>query len=85
MYVDSETMPVGYHFTTTKQFVVNYKKMLTPGTVPKNWLGFIYIFSENYELDQNFDDTELKKIITHSFKRLEQPHSCAFKKTTRQV
>ena len=32
----------------------------TPGPVPKHWLGFSVIRSEDYELDQNFDDTEFK-------------------------
>ena len=61
VYVDPQTMPVGDHFTATKTFVLNYKKMSTPGLVPKNWMGFSYIRLEDYQLDQNFDDTELKK------------------------
>ena len=38
MYVDTETMPAENHFTATKTFVENYKKMSTPGPVPKYWL-----------------------------------------------
>ena len=57
MYVDPETIPVEDHFTATEMFVDNYKKMSTTGPVPKNWLGFSYIRSEYYGLDQNFDDT----------------------------
>ena len=48
------------HFPATKTIVVNYKKMSTPGTVPKHRLGFSYILSEDYEFYQNFNDTELK-------------------------
>ena len=57
MYVNPDTMPVEDHFPDTKNIVVNYKNMSTPGTVPKYWSGFSYIRSEYYELDQNFDDT----------------------------
>ena len=53
-------MPLEDHFPAIKTFVVNYNKITNPGTVPENWLGFSYIRSEDYELDQNFDDTELK-------------------------
>ena len=35
MYVDPDTMPVEEHFTATKTYAVNYKKMSTPGPVPK--------------------------------------------------
>ena len=35
------------YFTYPKKFVKNYKKMSTPGPVPKNWLGFSYIWSED--------------------------------------
>ena len=31
--------------------------MSTPGLVTKDWLGFSYIRSEDYELDVNFDET----------------------------
>ena len=41
----------------TKKTVVNYKNMSTPGTVPKRCLRFSYVRSEDYELDQNFDET----------------------------
>ena len=61
MYVYPDTMPVEDHFTATKTFVVNYKKMSTQGPVPKHWLGQSYIRSEDYYSDQNFYDTELKK------------------------
>ena len=60
IYVDPETMPAEDHFPATKKIVLRYKKISTPGTVPKHWLVFSYIFSEDYELYQNFDDTELK-------------------------
>ena len=43
MYVGPQTMPVEEHFPTTKTCDVNYKKMSTPGPVPKYWLGFSYI------------------------------------------
>ena len=40
MYVDNETIPVEEHFTATKKCVVNYKKMSTPGPIPRHWLVF---------------------------------------------
>ena len=40
--------------------------MSTPVTVPKLWLGFSDIRLEDYELDHNFDDTELKKQPEHT-------------------
>ena len=58
MYVYPDTIPLWGHFTATKTFVVNYKKMSTPGSVPKHWLGLNYICSEDYELDQNFYYTD---------------------------
>ena len=66
MYVDPETIPVEYHFTVTKTFVDNYKKISTPGPVTKHWLGFIYIRSKYYELNQDFDDTKLKNKLDHT-------------------
>ena len=45
------------HFPATKILVVKYKKISSPGTVPKHWLVFSYIRSKYYDLDQNFDDT----------------------------
>ena len=48
VYVDPQTIPVEYHFPDIKAFVVIYKKISTPGTVPKYWLGFSYICSEDY-------------------------------------
>ena len=35
--------------------------MSNPRTIPKKRLGFSYICLEDYELYQNFDDTELKE------------------------
>ena len=40
MYVDPQKMTVGDHFPVTKTFVVNYKKMSTPGPIPKHCLIF---------------------------------------------
>ena len=51
MYVYPQTMPVEDNFTATKKIVVNYKKMSTPGLVPRHCLGFSYIRSEDYWLD----------------------------------
>ena len=59
IYVDPHKMSVEDHFIAIT-FFVDYKKMSNPVTVPKHWLGFSYIRSEDYELDENFDDTELK-------------------------
>ena len=36
MYVDSKTVPAEEHFPNTKIFVVNYKTISAPGTVPKH-------------------------------------------------
>ena len=59
MYVDPETMPVEDHFIATKIFVDNYRNISTPGIARKHWLVFSYIRSEYYELNHNFDETEL--------------------------
>ena len=61
MYVDTNTMSVEDHFPATKTFVVDYKKISITGTVPKHWIGFSYILSEDYELAQNFDETYFEK------------------------
>ena len=39
--------------------------MSTPGTVKTFWIGFSYIPSEDYELDQNFDGAEFKTKTTN--------------------
>ena len=51
MYVYSETMSVGDYFSATKIFVDNYRKISTPGPVPKHCLGFSCIRSEYFEFD----------------------------------
>ena len=45
MYVDPKKIPLEKNVTATKTFVVNYKKMSTPGPVPKQWLVFSHIRS----------------------------------------
>ena len=50
-------------------YIVEYKKMSTPGTVPKHCLGFSYILLEEYELDQNFDETSFLKTIRPHIQR----------------
>ena len=60
IYVDPNTMPPEENFPDTKIFVDNYKKISTPGPVPKTFLEFSYIRSEDYGLDVNFDETEIK-------------------------
>ena len=57
MYANPETMPGEDYFPATTTFVNNYNKISSPRPVPKHWLGFSYIRSEDYELDENFDDT----------------------------
>ena len=57
MYVYPQTMSVEDHFIATKTFFVKYREISTPGPVPKHWLRFSCIRSEDYELYQNFDDT----------------------------
>ena len=57
MYVYPEMIPVDDHFPDAKNFVDNYKKMSTPGSVPNHFIVYSHIRSEYYELYQNFDDT----------------------------
>ena len=38
MYINPQTIPLENRFPAIKTFIVNYKKMSTPGTVPKHWL-----------------------------------------------
>ena len=57
MYVDPQNISVKEYFLATQTFIVSNKKISTTGTVPKQWIGFSYILSEDYELDQNFDET----------------------------
>ena len=67
MYVTPETMPAEDHFTATKTFGKNCKKISISVTVPEHWLVFSYKRSKGYELDQNFDDIEFKNNqTTHS-------------------
>ena len=61
MYVYPQIIPVEDHFPADKQFVVKYNKMSTPGPVPKYLLVFSYVRSEDYDLDQKFNATELKE------------------------
>ena len=49
VYLGTETIPVEDYFPATKTFVENYKKISTPGPVPKYWIGSTYICSEDYE------------------------------------
>ena len=60
VYVDPEIMPEKDYFLNTKTFVDNYKIISTPGPFLKHWLGFNYICSEDYGLDKNFDETDMK-------------------------
>ena len=53
--VDTETMAEDDYFPDTKTFVEKYNKMSTPGPVPKHWLIFSCIRSEEYQLDLKFD------------------------------
>ena len=46
----------GFYLQVTITFVEKYKKSLTPGPVPKYWIIFSYIRSEDYESDLNFDE-----------------------------
>ena len=50
MYVDPEKIPVEEYFTGTNTFVDNYKKVSTSVPVPRHWLVFSSIRSENCEL-----------------------------------
>ena len=61
MYVDPETIYQEDYFLATRTFVESYKKRLTIGPDKKHWLGFSYMFSEEYELDLNFGGTGIKK------------------------
>ena len=54
MYVDTNKISVEDYVPSTKTFVEKYKKIPTPGPVPKDWIVFSYILSEYYELDLKF-------------------------------
>ena len=41
VYVYTQTIPVGDHFTASKTFFVNYEKMSTQGSVPKIVLDLV--------------------------------------------
>ena len=60
MYFDPDTIPVEDHFTDAKK-METYKKISAAGTVQKYFIGFSYIISRDYELDQRCNDTELSK------------------------
>ena len=60
MYVSPNILEEEEYFPTTKNIVANYKKMSTPGSVPKYWLGFSYIGSEDYKSDMKFVKQKLK-------------------------
>ena len=61
-------MPEDDYFPATMFFVEKYKKMPTPGPVPKNWLEFSCTPSEDCELYLNFDEIELKMKSDHTSK-----------------
>ena len=48
MYVDPDTITTEDHFPDTKQNIVDYKKISTPGKGPKHWIGFNHIHSKDY-------------------------------------
>ena len=56
MYVDTETMVEEGWFTATKTIVEKYKRRSTTVPVPNNFLVFSYIYSDDYELDLNFNE-----------------------------
>ena len=65
------------HFPANKKLIVNYKKISTPGPVPKNWLGFSYIRSKDYKLCHNFDNIYLKNDHTiHPTIKLKNSRNC---------
>ena len=45
IHADTETITNECYFLATKTFVENYKKMSTPGLVPKHLIRFSYIHS----------------------------------------
>ena len=56
VYVNPDTVSEEEFFHL--QFVfAHYKKMSTPVPVPKHWIGFSYIRSEDYALGVKFDET----------------------------
>ena len=69
MYVNAEKNAEEEYFTDTITFVGNYNKFSTPVSVPKHWLGFSCICSEDYELDMNFDEIQIQ-IKSDQFKSL---------------
>ena len=46
MYVDTDTITEEEYFSSTRNIFENYKKMSTPGPVPKYWILFCYIFQK---------------------------------------
>ena len=57
MRVETETMAEEVYLPDTKLFFENYKRRSTPGILPRHWLGFSYISSEEYELDLKVGET----------------------------
>ena len=49
-----------------KEKSLKYSKISTIGPVPKHWIVCYYIPWEDYELDLNFDETEMKKQSDHT-------------------
>ena len=60
MYVDLDAVLKEEFFIPTRKIVANYNIMSTPALVSKYCLRFSYICSEEYDLDLNFNETEMK-------------------------
>ena len=65
MYVNPKTIPVEDNFLDAKRIFDKYKKILTPAPVPKYWLVFSYMCSNDYELDVKFGEILLKRKSYH--------------------
>ena len=50
-----------------KTIVKNYKKSSALGPVSKYWLWLSFISKEDYELEMNFYETEMKSKSYHTF------------------
>ena len=67
IYVDPEKTPGEDNSPATNMFVDNYKKISIAGPVPKHWIGYSFIYFENYGLYMSFNETELKMNLDHAF------------------
>ena len=66
MYVDPETIPAEDNFPATKNFVDKYKKISTPGLVPKIALDLVTLVQNIMGYIRTLMKQNLKKYITQT-------------------